>query len=253
MSKRSAICMLRGQASQLIDRCLCDVQQSSPQASADTQRRARSAEFLLLECKEYVQSACDSLGNGLPRASLTASRWILEAALNLLWATAEAEEVDVRIRKLVAEACRLEARRLEGLAELYPDEADVRRAQDAHNQRRDLLGPDTALDSLDTRLRSMKTKFSDKGLPNPYALYRICCDAAHPGMAVWRRFRMGADGEIIAQSPPDATHIAAWMIAAGCLYLVGGAYCLSGLGDAGSLDAWWKKEIVPLLDGLARC
>lgn len=144
---------------------------------------------------------------------------------------------------------------MDGLAELYPGEADSlrERAGDARSQRKGLIGQGKALASLDARLQSMRTKFEDKELPNPYSLYRICCDATHPGMAVWRRFDIGPGGQILAKSPPDATHIAAWMIAAASFYLVGGAYCLAGLGDAESLKAWWKKEIAPLWDRLAGC
>lgn len=255
MDRQVSMCTLRERLAELIGRCLRDVRQNGPQAGREMEHRARSAEFLLVECREYVESACHSLENGLSKASLGASRWILEAALNLLWATAEAEEVDDRIRELVAEALRLEAARLDGLTQLYPSEADSlrERAVEARDQRKALIGQGKRLASLDTRLQSVRTKLGGKELPTPYALYRICCDAAHPGMAVWRRFGIGPGGQTFAKAPPDATHIAAWMIAAASFYLVGGAYCLAGLGDAESLKAWWKKEISPLLDGLAGC
>ena len=233
---------LRQNVTELLEKALATIRGGRLQAPRAWEGRFRAAEYLLTEAREYVDAAFALLA-GHPRASLSVSRWVLEASLNLLWATAKPNEVDNRLRLLAAEALRLDAARSEGLAELYPGDTKryLAQADEARQEKRALIGQGKRLASLDTRVKSLKEQLDAKGLPSPYAFYRICCDAAHPGLAVWRRFQFGPGGAAIAKSPPDNTQMAVWMVSGASLHLIAGAYCLTNMGDAKVLKAWWDK------------
>jgi len=80
-------------------------------------------------------------------------------------------------------------------------------------------------------------------------MYRVCCDAAHPGLAVWRRFGSNSDSDAAVERlvPPASAEDAAWFCAVSSFHLVTGAYCLTNLGDPNYLKLWWEREVAPLL------
>lgn len=86
--------------------------------------------------------------------------------------------------------------------------------------------------------------------PNLYALYRICCAAAHPGLRGWERFKK--IGQTTVSVEPSGNTIltsdmATWMAAASVLYLVSFAHCLTQTGNLESLKDWWNAKVSPLL------
>ncbi len=250
MSASPGLASLHDKVAKLLEKSLCEIQGHPSQASQHCEGRFRAAEYLLIEAREYVDAAFNLLEAGKARASLSVSRWILEAALNFLWATVQPNEVNHRLRLLVAEALRLEAARLEGLASLYPGDANRLRTEvnARRKERVNLVGKgEPRLAPLEERLRSAIGSDQSVSYKELYALYRICCAAAHPNLAVWRRFGFGPDGARVTSAPPESTQIAVWMVAASTFHLVTGAYCLTNLGDAKSLKTWWEQEIAPLL------
>jgi len=250
MNTESRLSLLHYRTAVLLRTIVNEIEEKRRNVPEQMEGRFCIAAYLLTEVEEYVNAAWDLLKADRARASLTVSRWVIEAALNLVWATAESNELDRRIRLLVAEALRLEAARLGGLAELYPNEAKqlTERATAARQQLKALVAEAKwRLDPLDKRMKSVIRGLRPKALPNPYALYRVCCGAAHPGLDVWRRFGQGAGGATATREPPDHTAMACFIIASSTLWLVSAACCLTGLGDSGHLTRWWTDEVAPLL------
>jgi hypothetical protein len=241
---------LHDKVTSLLEECLCAIRHRTSQVSQPFESRGWAAQYLLTEAREYVDAAFILLEAGKAGASLAVSRWVLEAALNLLWATAEDTEVDKRLQWLLAEAHRQQKLRFEGLATLYPRDAQCLLAQaDYHEKERvSLVGKEEPpLSSFGRRLQLAIRPDQAVSHQQLYALYRVCCAAAHPTLEVWRRFRLDLDVADVASPPPDRTQIALFMIAASGFQLVAGVYCLTNLGDADSLKAWWEKDVAPLL------
>ncbi|MEI7836426.1 MAG: DUF5677 domain-containing protein, partial [Planctomycetota bacterium] len=207
MTDKTNLEQLHDEVGQLLKRCLDEIQHHPTRESSQFVKRFQVAQYLLLEAQEYVDATFDLLEAGKSRASLTVCRWVLEAALELLWATAEPKEVDHRLNFCVSEAIRKEANLFKGLAELFPDRSVEFRAkeQDARQQSKRVRGQSEYHRSLDQRLTSLKARFEAKGIGNPYGFYRVCCEAAHPGFAIWRRFGVGPKGEPVSSLPPDLT------------------------------------------------
>jgi len=250
MTTESNLDSLHEKAAELTAKALTEVRQGRINAAEAKVGRFRTAEYLLVEAEEYVSAALDMLKAGRTRASLTVSRWVLEAALNLSWVTAKPRELDERLRSLVAEGLRLGAVRFRGLAELYPGQAKQFKAEaEARRQAsKDLLGQaERRLDSLDTRVKSIQWPCQPKSIPDLYALYRVCCGAAHPGLELERRFDLRAGGVTVTRQPPDQRPLARFIWAASTLWLVSAAYCLTDLGDTKRLTKWWKDEMAPLV------
>lgn len=243
--------LLKQKTGNLVANALKEIREGRPNAGHSKEARFRVAEFLLAEAGEYVDASFDLLSTGKARASLATSRWILEAALNLIWVTADPKRVDKGLKLLAAEALRLEAAKLEDLRELFPAQASQLTAQAnaARLEHKALLtGQDQSrLDSLSTRLESIRDKLKASSMPNPYGLYRVCCAAGHPGVAFWRRFSQAPGGAMVTREPPDDTYDACFILGASITWLVSGAYCLTELGDAERLQIWWKNEIAPLV------
>ena len=271
---------LRQKVSELIEKALADIREEQPESAKE--ERFHVARYLLMEAQEYVEAAFILLDDEKPRASLAASRWVLEASVNLLWAAAESDKVDDHLGWLYEEALRLdilcleglakwfpgepnhfravadackkeradviskfEAARVKGLAELHPGDADplLKSADACKKECVDLVGERKwRLPSLEARLR--KALGSDHpDLQNKIydVLYRICCAAAHPSLAVWRRFKSEPDGATVTQEPPDSAWIAAQMVTASSFYLVSSAYCLIELDNTAFLKTWWEE------------
>ncbi len=250
-SRESSSNVLRKKAVDLLKNALAEIRRERTKTAAQKEARFRVAEFLLCEALEYVEASCEALEADRPRAALATSRWLLEAALNLFWVTAEPSELDERLKLLAAEAIRLEAARAEGLSELYPAQAEQYK-RDAAAKRlelKNLIGQKKSqLKSLDNRMKSIQLDRQSKALPNVYSLYRVCCGAAHPGLEFSRRFNSAPGGVTVTSPPPDQMAIARFISIASTLWLVSAAYHLTDLGDAESLNRWWKEQIVSLLD-----
>ena len=251
MATESNLNSLHKKTAGLLARALTEIRQGRVNAALAMEDRFRVAEYLLTEAEEYISASWDLLRAKKPRASLATSRWVVEAALDILWGTAEPNEIEDRLILLAAEALRLEAARLEGLAKLDPNEAKQFKdgATAARQQMWNLVG--TAkwrLDPLGKRMDSISARLKAKSVPNPYSLYRICCAAAHPGLELSRRFSQAAGGATVTRKPTDHMAIASRILAASTLWLVSAAYCLTEIVDAECLTRWWKDEIAPLLD-----
>lgn len=231
----------------LVEDTLRQIRSHREQHSPTNEERFCIPEYLLEESLEYVSGAWDMILFDRPKAAVTLSRWVIEASLDLYWVVAgKKDETDDRLKALCGEALRNEANLYEGLTKLWPDLADSfsNRAGKAREVRKEDLGVDERLQSLEQRLRDVK-------LPEQlYPIYRICCAAAHPGLNVWERF--GADDSTGPGSPIDK-QTACWMVAQSTLHLVVGAYILTELetGDAKVLKSWWKDKVGPLLESVA--
>ncbi len=251
MTTESSLNSLHKKATELLARALTEIRQGRVNAAQAREDRFRVAEYLLTEAEEYVSTSWDLLRAKKPRASLAISRWVVEAALDILWVTAETNKIEKRLIFLAAEALRLEVARLEGLVEWHPNEAKQFKnaAADARQQMRNLVNiTKWRLDPLGSRMDSISARLKAKSMPNPYSLYRICCAAAHPGLELSRRFSQAAGGATVTRKPTDHTEIAIYISAASTLWLVSATYCLTELSDAEYLTRWWKDEIAPLLD-----
>jgi len=213
------------------------------------EKHFRTAEYFLLEARDYVDAAWDILAIGNVGASLGVSRWTLEAAMNLWWVVSSKDRVAQRLTDLAGEALRQDANLLHGLAELWPDQAHVlqRRAAKARQVRNDLGC--ASLQGLEIRMKDIGPPDRAEW-PDLYVLYRICCSAAHPGLKLWERFD-AVDQATVSSEPSNNTiptlHTASFMAAASPLYLVLFAYCLTETGNADDLKRWWSTKVVPLL------
>ena len=68
----------------LIANALREIRSERPSSSIADERRVRTAEYFLLEARDYVDGAWDMLVVGNARAALAVSRWTLEAAIESL-------------------------------------------------------------------------------------------------------------------------------------------------------------------------
>ncbi len=249
MKTVSKLTQLQDKTGKLLAKALKDVKQGRRNALEAKEARFRTAEYLLTEARDYVDASWELLSSGKPRASLATSRWVLEGALNLLWVTKEARELDERLMLLAAEGLRLEAALLEGLAKLFPKLPEPFK-DGATNARRQMKGlvdqPRWRLDPLKNRMDSLKVSPDVEAAPDPYSLYRVCCDATHPALALHRRFRFAPGGATVTRKPPDATEIAIYISGVSALWLVSAAYCLTELDNADYLNRWWK-DVAPLV------
>jgi hypothetical protein len=205
----------------------------------------KTAEYLLLEAKEYVDGAWEMIASKKWDASLTLSRWVLEASMNLWWVVVEKNKTKQRHMELVGEALRCEANLFDGLAKFLPEQAVAynSKAKEARKMRK-YLGVGKP-DSLDKRIKSIKPQ-NRPDWPDPYVLYRICCAEAHPNLKVWERYK-SVGTVTVSIKPPDNKGTASWMAAASTLYLVSFSYCLIELEYIEQLNKWWKDEVAPLL------
>ena len=234
------------------------VRRERPRALQALEGRFRVGEFLLAEAQEFAVSAWEELKAGRSRASLATSRWLLEAALNLLWVTAPQGDLEDRLRFLVAEALRQEGALLDGLVELNAVQAKQfgfeERAVEARQRGKELMEQvvERYRRSLDARIKSIMPLLQAKGCSkNPYALYRICCGAAHPGLDIRRRFQLCPGGATVTRGRPDLTSIACFVLAASTWWLIGGVYQLALPNKPkllAELTDWWANKVSPLID-----
>ncbi len=252
MNNSDIIDKMQDLTGQLIGEALYRIHSDRPHSALNKEPRFRTAEYLLAEAKEFVDSSCMLLKKGNLRASLSTVRWVLEAALNLLWITSDESQIDDRIRDFLAEAYRQEAAYLDDFMDLCPEKADFLsgQAQQARDKYEELQGKQ--LPSLASRMGSLKSSGFLRDVPNPYALYRECCAAAHPSVDVWRRYKYRRGATVTGPEKPD-TRMPFWMIAMSTVHLVSGTYCLTGIEQARrELPKWWTERVVPLLNDLKR-
>lgn len=249
MNSTGNISTLKGLTSELINNALNEIKRERQNSLSYMEGRFRTAEYLLLEAKEYIDGAWEMLEHNKCRASLALSRWLLEASIYLLWVLDGKDEIEQRLKDITGEALRNDANLCEGLAELCPKEASALKSQ-AQKARTAIttLGARKLERSLEKMVKNIKEP--NTNWPRLYVLYRICCAAAHPALKFWERFASAGNATIssVPTSPIDNRRIACWMTAASTLYLVFGAYCLTKLGKIEDLDNWWKKQVSPLLD-----
>lgn len=229
----------------LLNDALINIRLGRQNSSASMEEYFKTTEYLLLEAREYVNGAWEMITSKKWDASLTLSRWVLEASMNLWWIGAEKSKAKQRHVDLIGEALRCEANLFDGLAEFWPSDAAAfnDKAKEARRVR-ESLGV-RKIDNLDNRMQSIKPP--DKpNWPDLYILFRICCTAAHPNLKVWERYQRIGNATVSIR-PPDNKNIACWMAAASTLYLVSLSYYLTKLGNAKQLNRWWKDKVVPLL------
>ncbi len=230
----------------LLDNALKEITLHRKNTSPPNEESFITAEYLLLESKEYVEGAWDMVSMERYDASIALSSWILEASLNLFWAVADKDKIHDKLVVLAGEALRCDANLHEGLGEIWPSyaEAFISKAKEARKVRQS-LGIDKPLESLDKRLKDIKQENSPKW-PELYPLYRICCASAHHSLKVWERYAYSGNS-IVGRELIDKSEISTWMAAASTFYIVVFSYCLTGLGDSQQLKDWWEIKIRPLL------
>lgn len=244
MSKANRIASLKTLSSDLLDNTLAEIRLHRKESSPPKEKYIFVAEYLLQEAMEYVTGAFEMIESGKSNASIALSRWVLEASLNLLWTVADGEKIDERLKSLCGEALRNDACLQEGLAKMWPDKSQAfeGNAARAREMRKSLCVE--KIGSLKKRLDEIEQLHEEE----LYTLYRVCCEAAHPSLKVWKRFST-APNSIVSKKPIDKQSIACWMAAASAYYLVIHLYCLTGLGDSKQLKDWWENEVRPLLNG----
>jgi len=253
MNVPSNIEKLKYLTNSLIDKALTEIRSNRQESSTTMEEHFRTAEYLLLEAKEYVEGAWEMIASKSYGASLALSRWLLEASINLLWAVDDQNEVGQRLKDLVGEALRRDAILCEGLAELWPnhDAAFKSKAKKAKQIRRGIVNK--KIDPLKNRLdKIIRLNHSDR--IKLYALYRICCAYAHPSLKVWERF-LSIGNATVSKKPnenmdKDKRKIAFWMAATSTQFLVTGAYCLTNLRRKKQLNDWWINQAEPLLNDI---
>jgi len=253
MDTLSRLNSLRESTAELLNTALDKIRRARANSRGGMQARFRIAEYLLNQARQYTEASWDLLKAEKPEASLAVSRWVLEAALDLLWAIAESTETEDRIKFLASEGLRLEALRLEALPDWDPNQAAEYResAADARSER-DRLGNlhRKYSRSLEVRIISLRKQLEAKSIANPYTLYRLCCGASHPAIDLWRMFSLGPGGATVTRDAPhdvEQNALARYISAVAALHLVSGAYCLTNVGDSKDLKAWWEDQVVPLL------
>ena len=187
MNSPTNIDNLKKLSSGLLDDALKEIRSGREKLSKSMDEYFFTAEYLILKAKEYVDGAWDMLASEKCDASIALSRWVLEASMNLLWVVADRDKIEQRLRDLVGEALRCEAILLEDSAKLWQDDAQafVKKANKARETIKS-LGAEK-LDNLYSRIDDIKQS-NKPTWPQLYALYRICCVAAHPGLKVWERY-----------------------------------------------------------------
>jgi hypothetical protein len=230
----------------LLDNALKEISLHRKSTSPSNEEKFLTAEYLLLEAKEYVAGAWEMVSMESYNASIAFSRWILEASLNLLWAVTDKDETEDKLKVLAGEALRCDANISEGLAEIWPGHAEAFKSNAAEARKvRKSLGV-MKPNSLEQRLKDIKQE-DDPKWPGLYPLYRVCCAAAHPSLKVWERFAYSGNSTV-RREPVDKYEISSWMASASTLYLVMFSYYLTGLGDSQQLKDWWKNKVRPLLN-----
>jgi len=241
---------LKRLTSTLINDALAEIRYSRPNSSAGKEKHFRTAEYFLLEARDYVDGAWDMLAIGNVGASLAISRWTLEAAMNLFWVASAEDKVEQRLTDLAGEALRQDANLVADLAQLWPDQAHVlqERANRARQMRNDLGS--AKLEPLDNRMKDIRPP-DRADWPKHYVLYRICCSAVHPGLRLWERFTAVDQATVSSESSNDTLltpDIATHMAAATPLFLVSSCCCLTHTGDLlQELRGWWGTKVEPLL------
>jgi len=249
VNKAANIHRLKELTSTLIHDALAEIRSECLNSSACAETRFRTAEYFLLEARDYVDGAWEMLLIGNARASLAISRWTLEAALNLWWVVSNPDKAEQRLTDLVGEALRQDANLREGLAEMWPDRAHaLKQSANKARQIKDELGS-VKIANLEERMKD--TKPPDKpDWPNLYVHYRVCCAAAHPGLKVRERFKTVGQATVSTETSVDTiltSDMAMWMVAVSAFWLVSFACSLADTGNAEKLRAWWNAEVAPLL------
>lgn len=194
------------------------------------------AEYLLLEAEEYIEGAWQMLLLKRYNASLSLSRWILEASMNLVWVVSNKDKIDERLKILGGEALRCEANLREAFIKIWPGSSSVSK-MNAENARRvrDSLEVEKPND-LFTRLSEIKKENPTLSpLEDLYSFYKFCCDAAHPTLKLWEHSTKET------HDPNWKYGIASWMIKASTFYLGMFTLKLTGLDDKDQLNDWFKK------------
>lgn len=232
----------------LVSDALDKIRQGRKNSPSSMEPHFRTAEYLLLEAKEYVDGAWEMLEYNKCGASLALSRWVLEASIDLFWAVADKNNIEQRLRDLGGEALRCEANLREGLVNLWPSQAcDLKNQAKKARAERKTLGA-KKLENMERRIQDIKQIYPN--CPALYDLYRICCAEAHPSLKIWERFvKVGSTTvTTVSKNPIDERWIACWIAAASTLYLVSGTYCLTELGNAQLLKDWWSNQAIPLIE-----
>ena len=172
MKTASKLTQLQEKTGRLLEKALTQILEPPVNASNLKKRRFEAAEYYLTEGKEYVAASWELLRTGKPRASLATSRWVLEAALNLVWAADEADQIEKRLKLLEAKALHHEVKLLEGRAKLYPrlSEQFKQGAAETERQMDELMcGAKWHLPNLRSRMDSLKVSPNAQAAPDPYS------------------------------------------------------------------------------------
>jgi hypothetical protein len=194
------------------------------------------ARYYLSESQECMEGVWPMLAESRFRAALALSRWVLEAALNLIWAVADDKEVDQRLQDLRGKALYQEAALRDELAEASFGEIEVQKEQAEKARSAAARVQGRPLGALEDRVKSLQTtdvapkKLGELG-PKLYAYYRICSTAIHAHPRVWEH--------------PQKKIVRPWVVyliaTLSPFYLVGATHVLTGTGDLNRMYEWWTK------------
>jgi hypothetical protein len=245
--------------SKLLRKTLYDTRKARDNSLAAMNARFYTTEFLLTEAQEFSEASWAELKAGRSRVSLAVSRWVLEAAMNLLWASMVPAECDERLKFLTAEALRQEGVLLNGLAAMNAEKAEelkigqyATEAKKQENELRDQLTskskdyPSTIARRIESILPQLEALFC----PRLYPLYRICCGAAHPGFDTWRLFQPGPGGSMIKKDRSNCYQNACSISAGAACWLAVGVYHLTQPDNVelhNSVMNLWAKTVVPIV------
>lgn len=222
---------------ELTSRLICDtIREISTTPDGAVEDHYVVARYYLSESRECMKAVWPMLAERRFRAALALSRWVLEAALNLLWAVADDKEVDQRLRDLRRKALCQEAALQDELADASFGQIEVQKEQARKVRSAADRVQGRSLGSLEDRVKNLQAtgvaaeKLGELG-PRLYTFYRICSTAIHAHPRVWEH--------------PQKKIVRPWVVyriaTSSPFYLVAATPVLTGTGDLNRMYEWWTK------------
>jgi hypothetical protein len=208
MSRHHDIVSLRELSTDLVRDALRRVRSHREKESPPDKARFETAEIYLAEALEYVSGAWDAILSKRPKVAVAVSRWILEASCNVFWVVADENQLEDRLKKIVAEALRNDANLWVELAKLWPREEALflRQAGRARAAREKLGVKEKRLQSRaqgdQPRQRGSLAVTGDRrrggdavwcGGPCFLAIESLVAQQADRHVAIWLRVRLGGE------------------------------------------------------------
>lgn len=205
-------------------------------------RRRLIAYGIICESESYLTSAWRELKAGALRPSIMMTRWLVEAAMDVMWACHDNESINSKLDALTKRSFQEEKKRLRSIQSLYPDsiahlEQNIAQINDEVNSIN--VGP---MPNLADRMRLVP----QPGNFNMYDLYRICCEASHPRIELWNWYKYEND-VILKKKPRSTSNFTIWLISASSFYLAIATLNLAQAGEVESARKHWLTKISPFI------